>query len=236
MDNIKYLEKYYKGDIKEAIERLNKGEPVQYIVGDVDFLGYTIKVSEDVLIPRFETELLVTKTIEYINKYFNNSVNILEIGTGSGCISIALSKQLNCNIDACDISNEALEIAKENALLNEININFIESDIFSNINNKYDVIISNPPYIAHDDEVMELVANNEPHKALYAKDNGLYFYEEILKASSKYLKDKFLIAFEIGDKQALAVSSIAKKYLKNIEVFIEKDLNERNRYVFIKKS
>jgi release factor glutamine methyltransferase len=235
MDNIKYLEKYYKGDIKEAIERLNKGEPVQYIVGDVDFLGYTIKVSEDVLIPRFETELLVTKTIEYINKYFNNRVNILEIGTGSGCISIALSKQLNCNIDACDISVLALDKAKENALLNEVNINFIESDIFSNINNKYDVIISNPPYISYTDEIMDIILN-EPNEALFAEEDGYYFYNKIISESHLYLNDRFIIAFEIGNMQGQQVKQIAQSFYKDAIINLEQDLQGNDRYIFIIKN
>lgn len=236
MDDISYLKKYYKGNIEDALKRLENNEPVQYIVGNIDFLGSTINVNKDVLIPRFETELLVEKTKEYINNMFNHKINILEIGTGSGCISIALKKALNCNIDACDISNKALVVAKENALLNEVDINFIHSDIYNNIEKKYDVIISNPPYIAYKDEVMNIVVNNEPITALYAADNGLYFYEQILKDAHKYLNDSYLIAFEIGDKQANDITKLANKYLKDFEISVENDLTNRNRYIFIKKS
>lgn len=236
MDNISYLKKYYKGNIEDALKRLENNEPVQYIVGDVDFLGNIINVNKNVLIPRFETELLVEKTKEYVSKMFNQKTNILEIGTGSGCIAISLKKDLDCAIDAVDISNEALKVAKENALLNGVDINFIHSDIFTNINNKYDVLISNPPYIAYKDEVMDVVLNNEPLTALYASNNGLYFYDQILKEAESYLKDKYLIAFEIGDKQAEDITLLANKYLNNIEIFIEKDLNNKNRYIFIKKS
>jgi release factor glutamine methyltransferase len=236
MDNISYLKKYYQGNIEDALKRLENNEPVQYIVGNVDFLGNIINVNKNVLIPRFETELLVEKTKEYISKMFNQKINILDIGTGSGCIAIALKKDLDCNIDAVDISNQALETAKENALLNKVDINFIHSDIFNNITNKYDVLISNPPYIAYKDEVMDVVVNNEPVTALYAANNGLYFYEQILKEAETHLNDKYLIAFEIGDKQAEAITLLANKYLNNIEIFIENDLNDRNRYIFIKKS
>jgi release factor glutamine methyltransferase len=236
MDNISYLKKYYQGNIEDALKRLENNEPVQYIVGNVDFLGNIINVNKNVLIPRFETELLVEKTKEYISKMFNQKINILDIGTGSGCIAIALKKDLDCNIDAVDISNQALETAKENALLNKVDINFIHSDIFNNITNKYDVLISNPPYIAYKDEVMDVVVNNEPVTALYAANDGLYFYEQILKEAETHLNDKYLIAFEIGDKQAEAITLLANKYLNNIEIFIENDLNDRNRYIFIKKS
>ena len=115
MTDIEYLKKYYKGDLESAIKRLEDGEPVQYIVGDVDFYGYNFLVNKNVLIPRFETEELVNRTIKYIDKYLNrNNLDIIDLGTGSGCIAITLNKELNCNIDAVDISLEALEVAKKN--------------------------------------------------------------------------------------------------------------------------
>ena len=115
MTDIEYLKKYYNGDIEEAIDKLNNGIPVQYIVGNVDFYGNIIKVNENVLIPRFETEELVNKTIDYIKSNFNKKVDIVDIGTGSGCIAITLKKEIDCNVDAVDISSGALEVAKENA-------------------------------------------------------------------------------------------------------------------------
>ena len=122
-NNIEYLKKYLKDKtLDEGIELLNKGIPVQYIVGNVDFYGYNFKVNENVLIPRFETEELVEKTIKYINKYFNKKVDILDLGTGSGCIAITLKKELDCNVDAVDISPKALEIAKLNAKNNNVDI------------------------------------------------------------------------------------------------------------------
>lgn len=231
MKDIEYLKKYYKGNLDEAIKRLENKEPVQYIVGNVDFYGETIKVNKNVLIPRFETEELVDNTINYINKYFNRKVNILEIGTGSGCISIALKKNLDCTITATDISKNALQVAKENA--KDLDINFINTNIYDGINDKFDVIISNPPYISKDEEIMDIVYNNEPHLALFADNNGLYFYEEILKNINTIVKDKFLIAFEIGASQANMVKELANKYLKNVTVVIKKDLENRDRMVFI---
>lgn len=234
MTDIEYLKKYYNGNIEEALKRLENGEPIQYIIGNVNFYGNTFVVNNNVLIPRFETEELVEKTIKLIKENFNNKVDILDLCTGSGCIAITLNKELNSNVDAADISNEALDIAIKNNKLNNTNVSFIHSDIFSNIEKKYDVIISNPPYISEDEEIMDIVKNNEPHLALYAKNNGLYFYEEILKKCSNYLKDKYLIAFEIGYLQGEKIKDLAYKYLDIIDVWVEKDLQGKDRFVFIK--
>ena len=237
MNDIEYLRKYLKDkDLDTALKELESGIPVQYIVGNTNFYGYDFKVNRNTLIPRFETELLVEKTYNYIKKYFNkDNIKILDIGTGSGCIAITLNKLLNsCDITGIDISSEALEVAKENNIINNTNVKFIESDIFSNVSDKYDVIISNPPYICYDDiEFMDIVKNNEPHLALYAKDNGLYFYDKIIKDSSKYLNDKFIMAFEIGYKQGKDITKIVNKYYKDINMSVEKDYSGRDRFVFI---
>ena len=237
MNDIEYLRKYLKNkDLDTALKELESGIPVQYIVGNTNFYGYDFKVNRNTLIPRFETELLVEKTYNYIKKYFNkDNIKILDIGTGSGCIAITLNKLLNsCDITGIDISSEALEVAKENNIINNTNVKFIESDIFSNVSDKYDVIISNPPYISYDDiEVMDIVKNNEPHLALYAKDNGLYFYDKIIKDSSKYLNDKFIMAFEIGYKQGKDITKIVNKYYKDINMSVEKDYSGSDRFVFI---
>lgn len=234
MTDIEYLKKYYNGDINNAIKRLEMGEPVQYIVGNVDFFGYKINVDKRVLIPRFETEELVENTIKYIKKYFSLPVDILEVGTGSGCISITLKKELeNVNITASDISSDALEVALSNAKENNADINFVNTDIYKGINKKFDCIISNPPYISNDEKIMDIVYNNEPHLALFADNNGLYFYEEIIKNSKNILKDKYLICFEIGESEAESVTSYAYKYLNNPKVIVKKDLEKRDRMIFI---
>lgn len=232
---IEYLKKYLKDkDMNIAIKELESGIPVQYIVGNLDFYGYTFKVNKNTLIPRFETELLVEKTIKYINKYFNNEIKILDIGTGSGCIAITLNKLLdNSRVTAVDISKNALDVARENNKINNTDVNFIESDVFSNINDKYDVIISNPPYISYDEDIMDVVYNNEPHMALYADDNGLYFYDKILMECRKYLNDRFFIAFEIGYKQGNDVINIINKYFDNVNISLEKDYNGRDRFIFV---
>ena len=239
MTEEEYIKKYIhpEDNLEEALERLKNGEPVQYIVGDTNFYGNIIKVNKDVLIPRPETEELVEKTYNYIKENFDENIDILDIGTGSGCIPIALKKLLpSSNLTGVDISEKALKTAEENKLINNVLITFIQSNLFQNVKGKYDVIISNPPYIREDEEIMDIVKNNEPHLALYAKDNGLYFYKEILKEAHNYLKEKFIIAFEIGEEQGSDITTIAKEYFPDSKVILEKDLRHLDRFVFIIKN
>ena len=233
--NLDYLKKYLPYDkFEEGKKRLDKGISPQYIVGNVDFYGNIINVDERVLIPRFETELLVEKTVSYINKLFDKKVKILDVGTGSGCISVALGKLVDCCITASDISDEAIKLAKENAINNNVDIKFVKSDIFSNIDDKFDCLVSNPPYISYDEEIEDIVKNNEPSIALYAANDGLYFYDKILKMCSSYLNEKYLIAFEIGYTQGNKVRDLAYKYLgEDINVSVEKDYSDKDRFVFI---
>ena len=234
MNNIEYLKKYYKGDINEAIKRLNNNEPVQYIVGNVDFYGYIFDVNKNVLIPRRETEELIEKVLKRIQE-FNEPV-IIDVGTGSGAIAVTLSKKLNTHVYASDISNDALEVAKKNSFNNKANVSFLQGDMlepYIKNNIKVDVIVSNPPYIKENEVIEDIVRNNEPHLALYAKNDGLEFYESILKNAKKVLNDKFLIAFEIGESQANDVKDLAKRYLNDVIVEIEKDLSDKDRFVFV---
>ena len=238
--DIEYLKKYLKQNnlddnyYNNCLKELEKGKPIQYIIGNVDFYGNIIKVNENVLIPRYETELLVDLTIKKIKKYFPNKlVDILDLGTGSGCIAISLKKEINSNVDAIDISKEALDIAEYNAKNNFVNINFLNKDMTTYKEKKYDVIISNPPYIRHDEEIMDIVKNNEPHIALYAEDNGLYFYKKIIDNIPYITKDKYLICFEIGSSQSTELVDIIKSQLKDIDIFVDKDYSNRDRFIFI---
>lgn len=230
-----YLFKYLsdKDKIGDAVLELINGRPIQYIIGNVEFYNSIINVNESVLIPRFETELLVEKLVNYIKNKFSSKIDILDMCTGSGCIPISLKKEIDCEMDAVDISKDALEVAGENAKDNGVNINYIESDLFNNVNKKYDVIVSNPPYIAYSEDIMSLVKDNEPNIALYALDNGLYFYKKIIGDIKNYLKDKFIIAFEIGMTQAEEIVKIIYNNLSNVEVAVEKDYNDRDRFIFI---
>ena len=178
----------------------SKTLPLQYIIGNVNFYGYTYKVNKNVLIPRFETEELVENTIKYIKQNLNENVSIIDLGTGSGAIGLTLKQELpNSQVTLLDISKDAIKVAIENA--KKLDVKIIENDMLEGINNKYDVIISNPPYISYNEEIMDIVKNNEPHIALYAENNGLYFYEKILRTCKKNLNKNFLIAFEIGCNQ-----------------------------------
>ena len=234
MTDTEYLKKYLKDDeLEEGLDKLKKGIPVQYIVGNVNFYGNILKVNENVLIPRFETEILVEKTIEYAKKYLKEPLKIIDLGTGSGAIAITLKKKLNSIVTAVDISKEALKVAEENAKENNVEITFIHSNMFENIKEKYDIIISNPPYISKDEEVEDIVKNNEPSLALYADNEGLQFYEEILKKAESHINKPGLIAFEIGMNQGIKVKQIAQNYLKIDNIKIEKDLTGKDRYVFI---
>lgn len=149
MTELEYLKKYLpKDQLEEGIRKYNLGIPVQYIVGNVDFYGNIIEVNENVLIPRFETEELVDRTIKRLKNKLN--LDIVDLGTGSGCIAIALAKNLDCNVDAVDISVSALQVASKNAINNHVNIDFYFGDMLQPLSKKYDIIISNPPYIAYD--------------------------------------------------------------------------------------
>lgn len=234
MTDIEYLKKYCeKKNLKEAMKRLENGEPVQYIVGNVDFYGSILKVNQNVLIPRFETEELVEKTIKKCNQKFDSKINIVDIGTGSGCIAITLKKKLFCNIDAVDISKDALLVASQNAQQNDVEISFLKGNLTKDLSKKYDVLISNPPYIDKDEEIMEIVKRNEPEIALYADHHGLSCYEEILKDANRIMKESCLLAFEIGASQGLYLKSYAERCFKGANITIEKDLQGRDRFLFI---
>lgn len=223
---------------EKARKYIYEGIPIQYIIGYTYFYNSLFIVTPDVLIPRFETEILVEKIIQYADRFFpNKPIQILDIGTGTGCIAITLRKNIkNAIVDGVDISKDALEVAIQNAKLNETRINFFQSDLFSNVENniKYDIIVSNPPYIPYEDKVDELVYNNEPHLALFAPNNGLFYYEEILKEAKRFLSDKSLIAFEIAYHQKNLIVPIINKYFPNSEYNFYKDFNEHFRVVIIK--
>ncbi|MBQ8891861.1 MAG: peptide chain release factor N(5)-glutamine methyltransferase [Bacilli bacterium] len=222
---------------KEAINLIKNGKPIQYALNNVNFYGLDFYVDERVLIPRFETEELVYNVNYYLNKYFKPHASILDLCTGSGCIGLTL-KHLNhdLNITLSDLSPYALEVCDINRKRLSLDAKIIESDLFSNITSQFDCIVSNPPYISVLDEVDEVVKNNEPSMALYAKDDGLEFYEKILASCSNYLNDKYLIAFEIGDKEKVRVLDLINKYLSDVKVITKCDMAGLDRMVFIFKN
>ncbi len=231
----KLLKEKYPNNIKEIIEKLNKNYPVQYLIGDVEFLNTRILVDERALIPRFETEFLVAKTLEKIKELKMSNPSILELGTGSGCIAIALKKNLECNITSVDISKEALSLAKENAKLNKVDINFIEKSMLDISYEHYDCIISNPPYVGEKERV-GAETTYEPQNAIFAINDGLYFYEEIIKKVKNTKAKPKLIAFEIGYQQGNLIKELTKIYLSTYTCIIEKDLANKDRYTFLIKN
>ena len=222
---------------KKEILALEEGKPLQYVIGHVNFYGNELDVDERVLIPRFETEELVENTIIYINKFFTEPVEIIDLGCGSGAIGLSLEKKVSTkSVDLVDISKDALEVTNKNCGKLNSKANLIQSDFFDNINKKYDVIISNPPYIETNEEIEEIVKNNEPHLALYGGDDGLDCYRKILANVKDHMKERCIIAFEIGYKQAKSIEEIAKTYLENIRVEVKKDLSDKDRMLFIFKN
>ena len=222
---------------KKEMEAIKSGKPIQYVLGNVNFYGNKFIVNENVLIPRFETEELVENTIRYINEVFNGEAKVLDIGCGSGVIGLTIKEKLpNCDVDLVDISKEALEVTKENSNNLGLNVNIYGSDLFSNVKDKYDVIISNPPYIRDDEEIEDIVKNNEPSIALYGGEDGLDFYRRILKDINNYLNPKALVAFEIGYQQKNDIINIINQTINNPVIEAKKDLSDKDRMIFILKN
>jgi release factor glutamine methyltransferase len=226
-------------DLKNILQRLQKEEPIQYILGNTEFYGLPFFVDENTLIPRSETEELVAWVIEEVAKLQSNTLtklSILDIGTGTGCIPISLAKNLpNAKITAVDISSKALEVAKKNAQLNKVTIDFIELDILTtkSLPQEFDVIVSNPPYVRALEkvEIKNNVLENEPHLALFVADeNPLIFYNQIADLAKQQLSKNGLLFFEINQylgKETIAL--LEEKGFKNIE--LRKDIFGNNRMV-----
>lgn len=219
-------------------KHIKEDMPLSHLVGFEYFYDRKFKVTKDVLSPRMETEELIYKVVDYIKANDKDNLKILDLCTGSGIIAITLRKELenmSLEVVASDISEEALKVAKENAILNDGEVKFIQSDIFENINNKYDIIVSNPPYIAYDDKVTmeDNVLNYDPHLALFAEEGGIYFYRKIVENAKYYLKEDGVIFFEIGYDQREKMLELAKR--NDFIAKVYKDLNGRDRMAFLKR-
>ena len=234
-NDIDLIKKYLPKDKwDEGIQKLESGYPVQYIIGNVEFFNTIINVNEDVLIPRFETEYLVQDIINLLKEQEILQPDIIDIGTGSGAIAIALKKNYPCFVSAIDISEKAIKLAKENAKLNHTNILFMEKDVNDfDSNIKYDVIVSNPPYVLDGDYVYEKT-KYEPQNAIFVpNEDGLYFYRIILEKSINLLKKPGIIAFDIGNAQKDSLKRLAKEYYPNAKIIQKNDLNNLPRYFYI---
>ena len=213
-------------------KNINEDTPLSHLVGFDYFYDRKFKVTKDVLSPRMETEELIYKVLEYIKKSKKNSFRILDLCTGSGIIAITLKKEIvekYTEIVASDISEKALSIAIENANNNNANITFIKSDLFDNISGKFDLIISNPPYISYKDKIIikDSVLNYDPHLALFAEEDGIYFYRKIIENAVHYLSKDGVIFFEIGYDQKEKIFELGK--INNFITTVYKDINDRNR-------
>ena len=219
--------------VEEIYKNLAAHIPAQYIIGHAEFFGMQLKVDERVLIPRPETEELVELILA---ENLKENLKVLDIGTGSGAIALALAKNRpDWSVTAADISQEALELATENAKSQDLDLTFIRTDCFSEISAKYDIIVSNPPYISRADEV-EVglnVLHSEPHLALFADEDGLAIYRRIAEDSKDYLNDGGKIYLEIGYKQGQSVPTLFMENLPEKRVRTLKDQFSQDRMVVI---
>lgn len=231
----KEVEKEQKAEYEKNIRKRLEHIPLQYITGVQEFMGLEFKVNRHVLIPRQDTEVLV----ETVRSYLKPGMDILDMCTGSGCILISLLYYFKLDIGekitgtGADISRDALRVAKENAEVLDVNTIFIESDLFQNIQGRFDIIVSNPPYIPTKiiEGLMREVKDFEPMSALDGYEDGLFFYKKIIGESHQYLKDKGRLFFEIGHDQGEDVSNLMKKAGFS-QVRIIKDLAGLDRVVY----
>ena len=219
------IEKHIKEDV-----------PLSHLVGFEYFYDRKFKVTKDVLSPRLETEELIYRVVEYVKSTKKNNLKILDLCTGSGIIAITLKKELSqfsIDVVASDISEEAIKVAKENAQSHDATTKFIQSDIFNNIADKFDIIVSNPPYIDRKDEVtmQDNVLKYDPHLALFAEEEGMYFYRKIIEQANDYLNENGVIFFEIGYDQKDKIIKLADLNGYSAEVY--KDINGRDRMAFL---
>ena len=219
--------------VEEIYKKLAAHIPAQYIIGHADFFGMQLKVDERVLIPRPETEELVELIL---TENPETNLSVLDIGTGSGAIALALVKNRpDWSVTAADISQDALDLARKNAEIHNLNIFLKKSDCFSEISSKYDIIVSNPPYISRSDEseVGLNVLHSEPHLALFADEDGLAIYRRIAEDSKDYLNDGGKIYLEIGYKQGQSVPALFKENFPEKQVRTLRDQFGQDRMVVV---
>lgn len=219
--------------LDEILEKYNKGYPLQYALGEWEFYGLNFKVDERALIPRFETEIIV----DFLLKSSYKKDKILDIGTGSGAIAISLGKNLpTSQIVGSDKEEKALSLARENKeRLKASNVSFIKSDLFEEISEKFDIIISNPPYINQTDyDKLDERLYHEPKSALLAREDGLYYYKRIIKDAKAYLNQGGRLVFEIGYDQKQSICELLNESdFKNIKCM--KDYNDFDRFIIAEK-
>lgn len=232
----KELEENKLTQFYNLLEKIENGMPIQYITNKQEFMGLNFYVDENVLIPQPDTEILVEEVIKYIRKHRENKLRILDLCTGSGIIAISIAKYLkNVEIYASDISEKALDVAKRNAKSHNVNIKFICSDMFKNIKEKeFDIIVSNPPYIESNViNTLSKEVQKEPKLALDGGEDGLKFYETIIKNARNYIKQSGSIFLEIGYNQKEKIKEIFNSYKYYSKIKCVKDLAGNDRVIII---
>lgn len=226
-------------EFQSGMKRYMDGEPIQYIKGKESFFSRDFIVNENVLIPRYETEELVENILYKIDDYFDTytSIELCDVGTGSGAIAISLAlEEPKLNVVATDISEEALEVARLNAKELGASVEFYQGDMLQPLIDrdiKVDIFVSNPPYIPSEQDIESVVKDNEPHVALFGGNDGLYFYRKIFADAKKVIKDRALLAFEMGFDQRELMSEAVEHYFPNVPYEIIKDINGKDRMLFI---
>jgi len=237
MDNEMPEEEYQ--DFLYGVDRyITRNVPVQHIIGYEYFYGHKFIVNGDVLIPRYETEELVAHVLMYYDEVFDSQdVDVLDLGTGSGCLSITLDiEEPHMNVCASDISEEALAVAKQNNENLNGNVTFFQGDWFTPFEGKkFDIIVSNPPYIPIGEYVEDLVIDNEPSVALFGGEDGLEFYRIIIEQAHHYLNERFIIAFEHAFDKAKVLKKLIHKHFSDCEIIQKKDMQGKDRMTFIIK-
>ena len=222
-----------------GMEEYYQGKPIQYIKGVENFFGRDFKVNEDVLIPRYETEELVENILYRIDDYFAEyqSITLCDVGTGSGAIATSLAlEEPRLKVFATDISLKAVTVAKDNAKNLGANIEFMVGEMLEPLLEneiKVDIFVSNPPYIPQEQEIEAMVKDNEPHVALFGGNDGLYFYRKIFQGVEPLLQERALLAFEMGFDQRELMEAALQEYFPNDPHEIIKDINGKDRMLFI---
>lgn len=229
-------------DLLEAFEagirRMEQGEPLGHVLGFEWFYGYRFKVNPDVLIPRPETEELVANILAAYDECFDGQdVDVIDVGTGSGAIAIALRKEeAHLQVTASDISEQAVAVARKNAADNAADVTFLTGDMlepFIEAGIRCDILVSNPPYIPVHEQMEHSVVDFEPHVALFGGEDGLKFYREIFANAHRVIKEKAILAFEMGYDQGERLRALAKEHFPDARVEIIKDLSGKNRMLFV---